>query len=267
MYVRLGFAVAAHLEPEILIVDEVLAVGDLAFQRKSLRKMKDVANSGRTILFVSHNMDTVSTICERTIWLENGLLRAAGPTREIVSEYISSALNVREQSFDHLRYRHAGFGKRARFENIKLDREDGAILQFGETLKFMLETRANEELGELCIGASIFDISGSCVGTLITRETFSMKRNEVATLRLIVPNLNLAPGIYYAGFSIAHFDRDNFLHTFDTIIGTPFFKIIPNTRGDDGVANWEAGWGSIVMSNVELEVKELRRAPSQPCVI
>ena len=79
MQVRLAFAVAAHLEPEILIVDEVLAVGDVAFQRKCLGKMSDVASENRTVLFVSHNMSVVSRLCERGIWLEGGKDRRPRP--------------------------------------------------------------------------------------------------------------------------------------------------------------------------------------------
>lgn len=90
MKVRLGFAVAAHLEPEVLLVDEVLAVGDAAFQKKCLGKMGDVARSGRTVLFVSHNMAAVSTLCHRTLQLEDGRLARDGATAEVVNEYLSS---------------------------------------------------------------------------------------------------------------------------------------------------------------------------------
>jgi lipopolysaccharide transport system ATP-binding protein len=89
MRVRLGFAVAAHLEPEILIVDEVLSVGDAEFQRKSMGKMKASAASGRTVLFVSHNMTAMRSLCDRVIWLENGRLRMNGTTQEVVSAYLN----------------------------------------------------------------------------------------------------------------------------------------------------------------------------------
>lgn len=90
MYVRLAFAVAAHLEPEILVVDEVLAVGDIQFQKKCLNKMNEVARGGRTILFVSHNMGAISQLCERCIWLHEGKIRDEGPTTSIVAAYIRS---------------------------------------------------------------------------------------------------------------------------------------------------------------------------------
>ena len=90
MYMRLAFAVAAHLETEILLVDEVLAVGDAAFQRRCLGKMDDVARLGRAVLFVSHNMAAISRLCPRSIWLEKGQLRAFDSTSKIVEEFISS---------------------------------------------------------------------------------------------------------------------------------------------------------------------------------
>ena len=91
MYVRLAFAVAAHLEPEILIVDEVLAVGDFAFQKKCLGKMQDVAaGDGRTILFVSHNMGALAQLCDRGILLEKGTVTTIGPIREVIEDYLQS---------------------------------------------------------------------------------------------------------------------------------------------------------------------------------
>ena len=101
MYVRLAFAVAAHLEPEILIVDEVLAVGDFAFQKKCLGKMHDVATgAGRTILFVSHNMSALSQLCKRGVLLEKGLVTAIGPVKEVIQSYLKAGLDRdRAQAF------------------------------------------------------------------------------------------------------------------------------------------------------------------------
>jgi lipopolysaccharide transport system ATP-binding protein len=90
MTVRLAFAVAAHLEPEILLVDEVLAVGDAAFQKKCLNKMQEVGRHGRTVLFVSHNMSAITRLCERAVLIESGRLIKDGPSHEIVSEYLAS---------------------------------------------------------------------------------------------------------------------------------------------------------------------------------
>jgi lipopolysaccharide transport system ATP-binding protein len=101
MYLRLAFAVAAHLEPEILIVDEVLAVGDAAFQKKCLGKMGDVARRGRTVLFVSHNLLAVETLCARAIWLRDGRVAGQGTAGEVISQYLRASTTERtEQMWD-----------------------------------------------------------------------------------------------------------------------------------------------------------------------
>src|SRR6266849_5671932 len=96
MQMRLAFAVAAHVEPEILLVDEVLAVGDLAFQKKCLGKMGDVAKAGRTILFVSHQMNQIRRLCARVFWIDGGQVRASGPASEVVSAYEASQMNAQQ---------------------------------------------------------------------------------------------------------------------------------------------------------------------------
>ena len=101
MYMRLAFAVAAHMEPEILLVDEVLAVGDAAFQRKCLGKMEGIARENRTILFVSHNMSAVQSLCHRAIWLDDGRIVAEGNTRDVVGQYLQKAvILLTERSWD-----------------------------------------------------------------------------------------------------------------------------------------------------------------------
>ena len=97
MKVRLAFAVAAHLEPEILVIDEVLAVGDAQFQRKCLNKMKDVGQEGRTVLFVSHNMPAVTRLCSRSILLNGGMVQEDGPTHEVISAYLNSDIGAQAE--------------------------------------------------------------------------------------------------------------------------------------------------------------------------
>ena len=97
MYMRLAFSVAAHLDPEILIVDEVLAVGDISFQRKCLRKMRDVGESGRTVVFVSHDMASIGRLCNRAIALDYGTIVNDGPANDVVREYVASGLGVKSE--------------------------------------------------------------------------------------------------------------------------------------------------------------------------
>lgn len=91
MYLRLGFAIAAHMDAEILLVDEVLAVGDADFQRKCLGKMNEVERSGRTVLFVSHNLDAMTRLCTKSLWLDHGTVRQMGPTEQVVDAYMRSS--------------------------------------------------------------------------------------------------------------------------------------------------------------------------------
>jgi lipopolysaccharide transport system ATP-binding protein len=99
MYMRLAFAVAAHLEPDILIVDEVLAVGDTAFQRKCLRRMSEVVRQERTVLFVSHNMAAVENLCSRALWLKDGSVVSDGPAADVVSHYLKASVKLRQGQF------------------------------------------------------------------------------------------------------------------------------------------------------------------------
>jgi lipopolysaccharide transport system ATP-binding protein len=99
MYVRLAFAVAAHLEPEILLIDEVLAVGDVVFQKKCLGKMGDVAREGRTVLFVSHNMSAISSLCDQVLLLEQGAMVVKGPTEVVTERYLSVMSLVRDVKY------------------------------------------------------------------------------------------------------------------------------------------------------------------------
>jgi lipopolysaccharide transport system ATP-binding protein len=126
MYLRLAFAVAAHLEPEILIVDEVLAVGDARFQKKCLNKMKDVGQQGRTVLFVSHNMPAITRLCERSILIEEGKVVVDGPSNQVVSAYLNAGQGttaVREWS-DLVK---APGGEIARLRAVRIRGEKGQI--------------------------------------------------------------------------------------------------------------------------------------------
>ena len=129
MRVRLAFAVAAHLEPETLIVDEVLAVGDAEFQQKCLNKMQDVGSEGRTVFFVSHNMHAVTQLCQRAIMLKNGQVDADGPAHEIVARYLhegSSTSNNGSERFWHDIEKSPG-GEIARLRRVRIKDESGQI--------------------------------------------------------------------------------------------------------------------------------------------
>src|SRR5690242_5907996 len=160
MYVRLAFAVAAHLQPEILIVDEVLAVGDYAFQQKCLNKMQDVSTGGRTVLFVSHNMGAISRLCQRCIVLDQGRIVASGPTAEAVQTYMTSGLMERaeytqsesaEKAMNLLRVALVDEGGEARSE-----------VRYDDKLRFLLEYEVNQSVSGASVGIALFTVDGTC---------------------------------------------------------------------------------------------------------
>lgn len=137
MYVRLAFAVAAHLEPEILVVDEVLAVGDMAFQKKCLGKMDDVARQGRTVLFVSHNMGLMQTLCQRGIYLQQGVVHTDGTMMEAVDAYLQTLEQIRMQQELGKRTDRKGQGK-VRLINVETigGSNGSSILKTGQPAYF-----------------------------------------------------------------------------------------------------------------------------------
>ena len=147
MYVRLAFAVAAHLEPEILIVDEVLAVGDAEFQKKCLGKMQDVASQGRTVLFVSHNMEAMDRLTSRCLCLSEGQLVRDGPTSEVVSSYLRQAATLGEIGL--ARFRSNSLPGTVALTSLWTETLDGAksaAFRQGEPFRVVLEVDGEQEL-------------------------------------------------------------------------------------------------------------------------
>jgi lipopolysaccharide transport system ATP-binding protein len=159
MYVRLAFSVAAHLESEILLIDEVLAVGDVSFQRKCLGKMKDVGSSGRTVLFVSHNMAAVEKLCTRTVVLKNGRLDFDGDVREGVAHYFSSFEKTTHEGLDVSR--RTGNG-RARVVEAWTTDGDGApmhIARSGQEVRFHVRVRPHHQCKDVLLALGITTLS------------------------------------------------------------------------------------------------------------
>ncbi len=158
MYVRLAFAVAAHLEPEILIVDEVLAVGDVAFQRKCLGKMGSFAQSGRTVLFVSHNMEAVRNLCQRVIWMKDGHLHKDGKAEEIIEAYFNSTSD--ELSFSCA---NPDYGLTIQKVVLKNDRdEETSQFRPGDDLVVEISYDAQKLIDKPYVVLGVQGINGSC---------------------------------------------------------------------------------------------------------
>lgn len=158
MYVRLAFAVAAHLEPEILIVDEVLAVGDSAFQKKCLGKMGSFAESGRTVLFVSHNLDAVRSLCRTAVWLKNGSIQMHGQAGEVIDTYLSSVAQENPFSCENPDY-----GLKIEKVNLKNDRgAECGIFSPGEDLVVEIFYRAEKRIEKPIIALGVIGLNGPC---------------------------------------------------------------------------------------------------------
>lgn len=165
MQMRLAFAVAAHLEPEILLVDEVLAVGDLEFQRKCLGKMGDVARAGRTVLFVSHNMGAIARLCPRTIWLDAGRIVEDAPSSGVLAAYQSKHL---KRSAGWTRPPDAGLGREVSFLEVTVAGEDGtpcASFTGNEQATIKVRYKVAQSLRALQIGVRICSHDGSVILT------------------------------------------------------------------------------------------------------
>ncbi len=198
MYVRLAFAVAAHLEPEILIVDEVLAVGDFQFQKKCLGKMQSVANSGRTVIFVSHNLGAVRQLCDRCILLDKGTIIANGPTNEAIERYIAQQVpqeRVFLQSHDE--------SKKMHLRKVQLNPQKGATSNdtpFDEDLKIHIEYEVNQGVQNCLVWLSVQTTEGTvafCTADYDEHPELTEKR-EPGNYHtdVTIPKKLLAPGIY-----------------------------------------------------------------------
>jgi lipopolysaccharide transport system ATP-binding protein len=192
MYVRLAFAVAAHLEPEILVVDEVLAVGDAEFQKKCLGKMHDVASAGRTVLFVSHNLQAVSLLCSRALLLSSGSLAYDGAVREGIEQYVSGFANGPGSS--ETPARRPGTGE-YRYTRVSPTRSHFGSAE-DKTIDFEIERYGNP-VGKMWLSAFLVDPSGAVViqcDSRLVDAVFSDFERLAGQLRLRSPWLK--PGSY-----------------------------------------------------------------------
>ncbi len=210
MYVRLAFAVAAHLEPEILIVDEVLAVGDYQFQKKCLGKMDDISKEGRTVLLVSHSMASILSLSTKCLLLEDGKLGAFGSPRDVVTQYMESVRggDAVVGRIDLSEAEHYGTGK-AKFETINSRYFYDSIEQLdpitGCDIVFDIELSAKESINSANIAVTIYDDMGNRlidVNSLIKGEGVSIQKNQKAMIRFVLKNVLLKPDTYIVGLWI-----------------------------------------------------------------
>lgn len=209
MHVRLGFAVAAHLSLDILVIDEVLAVGDAAFQKKCLAKMSDAASSGRTVLFVSHSMPSVRQLCTRAFWLQDGMIAAMGNTETVIGEYLQSVLPSQAGSLMEFE---SDPGKPFQLLRVRLVNHTGettASFHCDEPIIVELESESREPIPELYGYFGLLDTNGLGV-TILVSDSRDIKPNNFDRLppgrhrhRITIPSRVLAPGEYAISISFA----------------------------------------------------------------
>ena len=181
MYVKLAFSVAAHLNSEIMIMDEVLAVGDMAFQKKCLTKMREAAKQeGRTVLYVSHNMNTIRHLCDRCIVLDKGKVIFEGDVEKAISVYMYDEakslgvdIDLSENRMPHLPKRIRG-----KITHLTLLEKDCAVYSVGEHIKTAMEIKANEALKDISLRIEIRSLSGYSVGITMINNFASISKGE-----------------------------------------------------------------------------------------
>jgi lipopolysaccharide transport system ATP-binding protein len=263
MYVRLAFAVAAHLDPEILLVDEVLSVGDQAFQEKSLGRIHEVTQSGRTVLFVSHNLASVLRLCERGILLDGGRVVFEGPMTETVERYLSTRPQVHETG-DLSDVHRDGRGD-LRFRSVEvLGPDGGPTVYAGGPAEFKASFAAERPVSgrQLKITFGINSQLGDRLATLVTSwdPSSTVRAGEVAdgtTVRCSVPELPFRPGKYQLSLRA---ERAGEL--LDDIEGQIEFELAPSDYFGVGELPGESQGAVLVRQRWELE--ESARPVSMP---
>ncbi len=217
MYVRLAFAVAAHLEPEILIVDEVLAVGDAAFQKKCLGKIGDVAKEGRTVLFVSHNMGAVNQLCEKGLLMKNGQISFKGNIRDVVNEYMTEYKTKTANSVDLTVLKHGGYRNFAFLRQLSIFNETMTpcnVFEMGRTMIAHLQVDITSDMDNVEIGLKISNLMDMAIHYYVSSwegMKLDLKKGTY-TFEIKVPNILLFPGKYLLGSWVlkdGHWSDDN----------------------------------------------------------
>jgi lipopolysaccharide transport system ATP-binding protein len=222
MQVRLAFAVAAHLDADILIIDEALAVGDAEFQAKCMNKMSEVTSQeGRTVLFVSHNLNAIRSLCTRCVFLSDGAVVADGPTGEVVDAYLSS-IQLKDARITFTdgdaaaaaqvelsgRTNHFGAGTIhiASVELAGVDGRPGRIFPAGDECTLTIDTRLLGQVQDPIVGVRLKNSLDESIATFTSRHLFPRRWSDVADdpelVRLRIPQLNLLEGEYWVDLSV-----------------------------------------------------------------
>ncbi|NBB29294.1 ABC transporter ATP-binding protein [Cellulophaga sp. BC115SP] len=249
MYVRLGFAISAHLEPEIMIVDEVLAVGDADFQRKCLGKMKDASTSGRTILFVSHNLTAVQGLCNKAMYMQKGQLIQMGETNLIMSNYLSQ-IQKTDLQVTYSNQNEAPGNDRVRLKSVKLvpnylDNQNH--LDVRTSFKIQIEFWNFMDQANLNISLHVNSLTGECIFNI---GTPSIKFEKgIISAECEIPSDFLNDGSYSLSFMIVK-DTASVIYNFEEAL---IFEIEDYREG----TVWYGKWPGYVRPKIEFPIMQL----------
>lgn len=257
MMVRLGFAVAAHLDPEILVVDEVLAVGDAEFQKKAIGKMKDVSKGeGRTVLFVSHNMASVKALCKTGILLENGSLKMQGEISDIVDNYLAANIINDYTSSIKISSKHRPHPTSRELEFVSATiKNDNRSIATDELLHFVLHIKVNDTtIKKFTVGLMIDNSEEIRVGSYVS-PVFEVPNNRnVFDVHIKLRHHNLARGTYHVGFNIGHKEIEYGLRDYDVVHPVLTMDVV-NVTAATPIVLWQKQWGCSNYRDAEIVIE------------
>ncbi len=231
MRVRLGFAVAAHLEPEVLLIDEVLAVGDAAFRKKCLGRTGDVVREGRAVVFVSHNMAAVESLCERVVLIDRGRVTACGAPREVIGRYLQRTSTKRAARVDLSTHPGRGAQYKPVIRGVRLlglGGEERCQFRMGEAIQFELDLDSgSRRLTAPVVRISVSDGLGQRLCNLFTDQTLPapIELSGRDTLQCRWQDCRLVPGSYTIKLAVAN--GSSVLEHIDVIEGAVSFEVLP----------------------------------------
>ncbi len=261
MHARLGFAVAAHLEPDILLVDEVLAVGDAAFTKKCLGRMDEISKEGRTVLFVSHNMGAINTLTRKCIYLRDGQIITYGDTRHVVDRYLADTFEKRKNVMSEI-----DFFRRNRIADTPISftriwvnepSSELPVIELGSKFSIFAEMQAVRKIEGANLTVIIKDLNGHRILVLFSwDQDFSLFLAPGGHIvELEVEGLPLVPGRYVADIGV---NRSTGTTAYDVLIDVPLFEVV--NRGQ--VTQWpDRPWGSVHWRKVEWKLPEALEVP------
>ncbi len=241
MTVRLGFAVAAHLQPEVLIVDEVLAVGDAAFQEKCLGKMSDMGTEGRTIIFVSHNMAAIEQLTRKCVVVSQGEVAFKGFSRDAVDIYLERRQHEIGESPDFVNLpRASGFGNTyVRISRGELPDMESGTIDGEKGLRLLLNVEGKSNVSAFWVGVTLLYRDGMPVGSAFTSEFGPINSGDLQTLELHMETAGLSPGKYGLRLGIMKGTHE----VVDFLDDVLHFELIAPTVLPFGYFDWNPAWG------------------------